>query len=295
MIKDQLIDMGFKGELAAHWIPWFYTPKSGKGSDYHPMMEYNSDDPTVVSNQLEIMAKVGVSVVLITYQGPYANKLQHIATMEMVRQIEQWHGMHFAFVLDPWFAKSGTGTTKEHKTISGLNHPDVARMLLSKSYIREGALLDFATGVDWSKILLSYAPSRIVWGLNTGFSWPKADGIGDPIAALKASNALFTMQVPGLCMSFFDGGMPRSALQGLTLTDPVSGQPLDFDQQNWGTQKAPAGLARYLPDRAGNYYFDQLKVTPVNVPYIALVTWNDYNERTAFEPWAAMLTGIRIA
>lgn len=291
MIKDQLIDMGFKGELAAHWIPWFYTPKSGKGSDYHPMMEYNSDDPTVVSNQLEIMAKVGVSVVLITYQGPYANKLQHIATMEMVRQIEQWMGMRFAFVLDPWFAKSGPGMTKEDKTIAGLTHPDVYRMLSSKSYIRETALLDFATGVNWNKL----PSSRVVWGLNSGFSWPKADGMGDPIAALKASNALPTMQVPGLCMSFFDGGMSSQGSPPIMPTDPINSIPIDMNQQNWGTLKAPAGRSRYLPDRAGNYYFDQLKVTPVNVPYIALVTWNDYNERTAFEPWAAMLTGIRIA
>lgn len=282
---------GYTGTLLCHVMPWF---QKAPGGNYHPNTSYNSNDPLTIGKQLTVMQRCAVGGVILTYQGPLAT-FQHQTAVEMSKQCSE-RGMLFALLMDPWSAKLGTGTP-EQKMTAVLNNPDVLNMLRAPSYLPEGALLDFNTNVDWTKVsvpVLGSGKPRPIWKENIGFSWPQI--VQDPVAALKAQNANPGMMVPGLCMSFFDGGMPRSKqMQPPCSVDVMSGQLLDFNQQDWGTEAAPAGVSRYLNDRAGNYFWDQVAVTPFTKPYLALVTWNDYSERTAWEPWCSVMAGMRIS
>lgn len=291
MLMDTLQKMGFRGILGAHWIPWETTVIGG---NYNPEREYDQSDPNVIRNQIQIAVMNRIMMFAITYQGPFS-AFQHKCTMALVAEIEKWAGFRFCFILDPWDAKEEKGKTWQQNLIDTFAHPDVLRMLNSKSYIPEGALGDFNVEdsgghpVDYSQI--PQIKGRPIWGLNTGFSWPKADGKEDPIVALKRINALPTMMAPGICNRFFDGGMPTQGGTGMPV-DPINKVPIDMNQQNWGTPAAKAGVSRYLPDRAGLYMRDQLAVTPMNKPYIFRATWNDYNERTAIEPELSIESGI---
>lgn len=275
--------------ILTHVMPWF---SKIPGKNYHPMTAYNSNDPLTIGKQLTVMQYSGINGVVLTYQGPGAS-FADTAT-EMCQQCAE-RGMLFALLLDPWIAKIGPGTPEQRMT-AALNSPDVLKMLGSPAYLPEGYLLDFNTGVDWTKVTVPTlgAVARPVLGLNVGFAWSHDQGDVDPIQSLKNTYAktTATMKIGALCMSFFDGGAPLAPpLDKTQPYDPVNGVNVNFNKQNWGTGSA----TRYTPDRAGNYFFDQLAITPPGLKYVAIETWNDYNERTAVEPWLSVIAGIRIS
>lgn len=302
MILEQLRARGFKGELGAHLIPWFSKSNTG---NYHPFAGYNSNDPVIIDKQIRVALANGVTVFFITYQGPFKT-FQHQCAMEVARQCALWRNMKFAFVMDPWATdkimradgKTPDIDARQAQMAKVMMNPDVQSMLLSPAYIPERAVLDFNTGTDYSKLVGPMTPPwKDIWQLNKGYSWPHvaSDGV-DPIALLKRTHALPTMKAPGFCISFFDGGMPIGVPMGGAAFDPYTRQELNFNAQNWGTLAKSAGPARYAPDRAGNYFFDQLDTITdwSKFPYAVLVTWNDYNERTAWEVPCSIRAGIRV-
>lgn len=284
-IKEVLVARGFRGRLLAHVMPWFSrTP----GQNYHPVTPYDSGNPLTIGRQLTAMQAGGVDGVIVTYQGPGAIPPGPAATVEMSRQCAE-REMLFGLLMDPWAAKIG-GPNKEKNMSVVLNHPDVTAMLASPAYLPEGYLLDFATGVDWKKVLVPAfgGKPRVVLGLNTGYAWSHDQGDVDPIVSLKDTYSRQKIVIGALVMSFFDGG---ALAPGGAAKDSATGASVDFNKRNWGTGE----LARMTPDRAGNYFWDQVDSQPLaSLPYMALETWNDYNERTAWEPWFSAFTGERI-
>lgn len=282
-----MFDTMLSSIILTHVMPWFTKVP---GRNYHPMCAYDSNNPLTIGKQLTAMQRNGIAGVILTYQGPGAS-MPDTAT-EMCQQCAE-RGMLFALLLDPWIAKIGPGTPEQRMT-AALNHPDVIKMFHSPAYLLEGYLLDFNTGVDWTKVTVPAIASgpRPVLGLGTGFTWSHDAGDVDPIVALRNAYAQHPIKIGSLCMSFFDGGAPLPPpLDRSKPFDPVNAVNVDFQKQNWGT----GGSTRYTPDRAGNYFFDQLAITPATLKYVAIETWNDYNERTCVEPWMSVVAGIRIS
>lgn len=263
-LKTALNATGWNGLLLTHVMGWFGD------SHYHPMTRYRSNDPYTIHKQLDVMQAVGIDGVILTWQGVTVNPLLHQTACEMSFQCAE-RGMKFILLLDPWISKGSTNL--EQPIIDSLNDSSTQHILNSPSYVPEKYVLDFGTGANFSTISKTL-PNLQFLMRHTGYSWPE---ITNTLQTLTADNANPAMKIPGLCLKFFDGGLPNA--QGV----------IDYNTQTWGS-----GVARSIEDQAGNFFHDQVAVTPKAAPYAAIVTWNDFNERTGVEAFCSMITGIRI-
>lgn len=268
MITSLLRKRGFTGVIAAHIIPW--NSAKANTTHFNPNQAYSYDDPNTIGRALTVLEKNGIRGCFFTYQGPFATA-QHAVVMEFVRQVQE-REMLFALVMDPWSA-GGDPNNKAQATLDLTKcfaNTDVQWLLNSPAYIPEKAILDYGTGADYSKV----GVKNPIWYRHTHYSWVEVatPKIGDPpvnpIPDLAKSNANPTMMVPGISLQFSDGGWPAAAIPG----------GIDRNLSSWNGKTA----ARYVSDRAGNYLFDQLAITPMNKPYIGLVTLDDFHEGTAW-------------
>jgi hypothetical protein len=278
---------GWNGHLIAHVMGWF---GEGNPVKVHRVNRYLSNSPAVVAAQLDAMRSIGIEGVMVTWQGPTVNPFLHAATIAL------WEGcmerqMLFGLVLDPWIAEGQANPTQA--AIAALQSSDCQEMLNSPAYLPEGYIIDFnlaaAAGVTIAA-LQAAVPSNPILSWHSGFSWPNIpvnpQVPADSLAALKADNANPAMKIAGVNVVFDDGGQPlptgviASLFKGL---------------RNYALSVWPGTTpTRAIDHQAGNWFFDQLAVTPATVPYIALVTWNDSDEGSGIEHVIAALSGVRI-
>jgi hypothetical protein len=279
---------GWNGKALAHMQGWF---GEGNPVKVHRVNRYLSNDPKVVAAQLNLMQAVGFDGITIDWQGALVNPFLHAATIAL------WEGcmerdMLFCLMLDQWIAKQQPNPTQA--CVTQLQSLDCQRMLNSPCYLPEGFIIEFdlaaSAGVDIATIQAA-VPNDPILSWHTGFSWPQL-GVNpqsptDAIAKLKNDNSVPTMKIAGVNVVFNDGGNPlpvgvvASAFKGLR----------DYSTSAWGTG---VGATRVIDHQAGNYFFDQLAVTPATIPYIGLATWNDSDEGTGIEHVLAALSGVRI-
>lgn len=278
-------------KLLAHWMNWFGD------SHYHPMNRYTSSNNLTIGRQLDVMQAVGVDGVIVTWQGTN-NALGQTATLAMATQLAE-RGMILVLLADPWLMNNQQHG--EQQVIAQLTSQAGLSMLQSPAYIPEGYFLDFTNNLFDHQTVINavqpYLPSFNILSRHTGYSWPE---IENTLNALRTDNQNSTMKIPGLYYKFMDGGLPSVICPG---DNPVpasrgDGQGNDYNTQTWGRSGTDTILtlpSRVIEDQAGNNFFDALGVTPLTSKYIALVTWNDYNERTAWEPFCSILAGERIS
>lgn len=284
-------------KLLVHVMPWF-----GNG-DIHRQVSYLSNDPAVIKRQIQIMkfAKINnqpILGVILTWQGPLAS-FQHSAVTQWCTQCAANHFL-FCLLMDPWISKIGNpgNAPTTAAVIAALQDPSTQAMFASPAYVPEMFVLDenvqLSTPSDWATIESTF-PSLNFLHNGIGFSWPSIDmTITDPwqriassVSNLQVQNQNASMQITGFCVRFDDSGMPTP--QGVSLS--VWTGTRDYNTTVWG----PSGASnRVLDDNAGKLIFDQLAITPTYKPYTAVVTWNDYDEGTAVEPFFVMQTGIRV-
>lgn len=289
-----------------HVMGWF-----GDGN-IHRQVSYLSNDPAVIARQIRILkfAKINnqpISGVILTWQGPSATFL-HSAVTQWCTLCAQ-NGLLFCLLMDPWISHVGGTTPSTASVTQALNDPTSQAMFNSPAYVPEKFILDDnvlltnpvppATWTpgnpgDWTT-LASQFPSLTFLHNASGFSWPSVDmtiinpwsRIASSVTNLQGQNSNVLMKIPGFGVRFDDSGMPTP--QGVALSAWTGTR--DYNTTVWG----PSGsINRVLDDDAGKLIFDQLAVTPTTTPYVAAVTWNDYDEGTAIEPFFAMWTGIRI-
>lgn len=277
--------MGFNGHVATHVMPWH-----GEPTHIH-RCAYYSNNPATVSQQLDLMELVGIDTVLLTWQGarvPFGQS----TFLELSKQCAA-RGMLFGLVLDPGVGKYflKPGESKEQAIISSLTDPAVQNVLNGPAYLPEKYILDFSTGADFSQVAPS-VPGFSFLSWHVGFSWPNTMmgstqlTNAQSLAQVQKDNAKSTMMVPGLMPNFNDGGYPLPpGVKPAAFTGTR-----DFTHSVW-SQSTPA---RALDNVSGSFFFDQLAITPKKAPYVALITWNDYEEGTAIEHWVSILTGKRI-
>lgn len=282
-MKAALSNSGWRGKLLAHWMPWF-----GDGH-YHPMTAYKSNNIFTIGKQLDVMQAVGIDGVIATWQGPTVNPFAHEATVNMCDELGE-RGMLFALLLDPWVcrgaindaqAKQKTPLTSDQVAaiadplvVAAMNDPMVVGMLDSPAYLPEKFVLDFGTGANFATVEKSVGAMQFLMR-TVGYSWPE---IINTLPILAKHNANPLMAIPGICPKFFDGGAPGAL--GV----------IDWSKQSWETGEP----TRSIEDQAGNFFHDQVALVPIKTSYAAIVTWNDYNERTAVEPMCSILAGKRI-
>jgi hypothetical protein len=278
--KTPLQKIGFTGKLLAHTMGWF------GGGNIHRMNRYDSSDKYVIAKQLDCMQQVGIDGVILTWQGPLAPFLHNTAMTMSVECGER--NMLFALLLDPWCAKLGNGTPTANVT-AALNDPTTKVMLNAPSYVPEKYILDFNTGAVLATLGTSF-PTLKFLAMDQGFSWlsiPSGNLLtanASAVSTLAGFNKNPAMKIPGIGRDFNDTGMPTPTNVSLAKWSGTR----DYTQSVWG------GSGRVLENQGGNFFYDQIAITPGNVPYIALVTWNDYDERTELESFCSMITGVQI-
>jgi hypothetical protein len=283
-------------KLLAHVMPWM-----GDGNFPHRMNSYSSNDPQVISNQLDILQTVrcfGVQCqgAILTWQGPYSG-FSHSTTMEWSQQSVE-RGMLFALLMDPAVASAGptppvvTGNAATDHVIQALRHADAQAMLNASSYVPEKFVLDFSTGADLTQ-LPPHLPSLSFLGHGSGFGWPNIDmSITDSeqrntqsVSDLGSQHANPAMRIPAVMLGFRDAGQPTPP--GVSAGAWTGTR--DYNTSVWGGQPA-----RVLDTQGGKLFFDYWATVPGSAPYLGLVTWNDYDEGTDCEAFYACLAGIRI-
>ncbi len=280
-VKQLLQSKGWRtdGKLLAHWMAWFGD------SHYHPMTRYKSADPKAISKQLDIMQAAGVDGVIATWQGT-VNPYAQAATLQMCDQLAA-RGMLFALLADPWLMNNQPNG--ESQVIAQLQSADGQMLLNSPAYLPERYFLDFTNNLfDEGKV--AAATDLTVLKRHVGYSWPE---ITSTLSTLKGDNANASMVIPGLHYKFFDGGNPNTTALFASVSRG-DGAAIDYNSETWDKSGAGLNDSRCIEDQAGCNFFDALAVTPLTSKYLALVTWNDYNERTAWEPFLSMLTGIAL-
>lgn len=280
--------------LLAHVMPWF-----GDGN-IHRVNSYVSNTQSVILNQIKILqgTKINNEIirgVILTWQGPHAT-FQHST-------VTQWctlcaaHRMLFVLLMDPWIAKLSSTGDPTTTTINALNDPTSQAMFNSAAYIPEKFVLDFNTGANLATLASTF-PTLTFLQQGVGFSWPSINMSipnslsrnANSVTNLQSQNSHAGMKIPGfLGVRFDDSGMPTP--QGVSLSAWTGTR--DYNSSVWG------GGNRVLDDQGGKLYLDQWGVTqnptvPSSVPYAAVVTWNDYDEGTAIEGYAAAALGVRI-
>lgn len=226
------------------------------------------------------MKLVGIEVVILTWQGPLATFQHSTATQMAVECGEQ--GLGFMLLLDPWCARLGSGSPTVNVE-NALNDPTTQAMLTTPAYVKEKYILDFNSGADLTQLKTAF-PTLSFLGQSTGFSWPM---IPWSASSYLAMNKNPSMKIPGVCLSFNDAGMPTPS--GVNLGAWTGTR--DYSQSVWGG--APA---RVLDDQAGEFFSSQLLTITKTMPYIALVTWNDYDERSSgpLESTISVINGIEL-
>lgn len=270
----QTVIPGWNGKVCAHVMPWY-----GDGN-VHRNVPYKSNDKYVIAKQLELMQSVGIDTVILTWQGIIPT-FQHSTAQEMVVQCGE-REMGFMLLLDPWCANLPNTTNKTTNVINSLKDPTTQDILNAPAYVPEKYVLDFSTGADVTALSNNF-PNLKFLKENVGFSWPMIPWNAD---VYKQCNQLGDMKIPGVCIGFNDAGEPRAD------------GSRDYSRSVWG------GPTRVLDTQAGNFFNSQLKTLvnsyeqssgpPVNsYPYVAIVTWNDYDEQSSgpLEAYVAALNG----
>jgi hypothetical protein len=276
-------------KLLVNVMPWF-----GDGH-IHRMDRYISNDPATITKQLNVMQAstingMRISGVLMTWQGPLA-AFQHQTALNMCQQCSQ-RGMLFGLVMDPWCAKLGITSDRTTNVQNALDNATTQTMLNSPAYLPEKFVCDFNTGANLVTLATAFPKLKFLQ-FGTGFSWPTIN-MNIPnsdarnlacVNSLKQQNASKLMMIPGICPKFNDAGMPSP--KGVQLGSWSGAR--DYTTSVWGDQPA-----RVLDGHGGNFFFDQLAVTPMTCPYLGDVTWNDYDEGTAIEQDLSISCGIQI-
>lgn len=271
-LKGRLRALGFKGELIIYRMGWDGEKEGGILKAKKGPQRYSSD-LSVIAKQCDAIQNNDIGGIIHLWNGPTVNPLMNDSMMRcFVACVER--GMRFGIMLDKWVA-GGPLSTPTSNVIAALQSMEFRLVRSSRAFIPY--LLDFdlehEAGVNMAEVKAAF-PDLQFLSRKTGYSWPEPDK-ADPIATLKAQNAAPTMVIPGLCKGFDDAGCPvpyDANANTLVRWDMTLGR--------WSTEKNKVAPRVILP--AG--YFDaQLAITPMTVPFIALITLDDYEEGTQWE------------
>lgn len=245
---------------------------------------YDSVDPVAIKAQCDAMQKIGIAGVVHIWNGP-SSKHGHQSMMACWAECEA-RGMSFAIMLDQWIAKGQHNPTAT--VIAALGNPDFRKVLNSKVYLPEWYLLEFnlaqAAGVNIAAVQLAVPKIKIL-SAKTGYSW-----INPNVVDLAKQNVNPLMKIPGVCMYFNDGGYP---LPNGVSTPQALYTGRDWSKSVWGMHGTDDSI-RVTEHQGGNWYSDQIAVTPISSSYVMFATLDDHEEGTGIEYFGAALAGVRI-
>lgn len=273
-----LLYTGNNSRIYAHFMPWF-------GGTNHMNVGYKSDDPVQVNKQVTDMLSRGIEGVIIDWYGPTHTR-ENNATLYMMKEAESRGGQfHFAITEDVGALKtcaSTAGCDITQQMIDDLNYA-YNTFYGSPAYMRVGSRpVVFFFGVDaytidWIRVR-NYAQ-------------------GNPMFIFRNSGGFTHVQS--------DGGFSWLSTSGVTSTDPMSLsylsnfyskaltypilQPYGSGYKGFDDSLASWGSNRLITQQCGQTWLASMAKTGQyysslnQLPWVQLVTWNDYEEGTELE------------
>lgn len=253
-------------KLKAHVVGWF-------GSSGHIDVGYHSDDPKIISRQMDLLHAVGVYGTIHDWRGSAVNPTQHAALLGWTAEA-QLRGNHTVEVMAD-VGMIGSLDKVSATVLLGAQLTGISNVLQSPAYGAPGRIFQFGMEgrIDWTQI-----PYTVLTH-GTDYLWIEipTKPPDTALAILQRQYATAPVKV-GAVFSQFDDRWP---------TNPIYSCWPDAN----GNHTKPA---RVVDGRQGRLWLDTWAAIPPSVQEIQLVTFDDIEEGTALYPEWERVTGIRI-
>jgi hypothetical protein len=267
-----LLYSGATTKVFAHLLLWFGQPG-------HVNVGYNSNNATQVQKQIADMISRGVDGVVIDWYGP--NNSIDQATQLVMQEAEQNPGFTFAIMID--------AGAMEQSTCSNCSAQQVLTQLLqylAQQYFTSSAYftinnqpvvtsfgIDANYSINW-QALNSAAPvqPRFFFQDAEGFAQPLSDGSYSWVQPLTSDYGMSYLS------NFYTTGLEYPNLE----TVGAAYKGFNDSLAAWGT-------GRVMGQQCGQTWLETFSEansiynSGQQLPYLQLVTWNDYDEATEIE------------
>ena len=267
-----LLYPGATTKVLAHLLLWFGDPR-------HMNVGYNSNDANQVKRQIDDMVSRGIDGVVVDWYGPN-NPIDDAAQMVM-HEAEKHAGFSFGIMIDAgaigW--NQCDGCSAQDVLVNILQYaertyfPSSAYLNIGGQRIVSDFNIDNQYAVDWQSANGKLqTPPRFFFQDNTGFAHSMSDGSYSWVMPWESDFGL------GYLSNFYYTGLSFANLE------TVGAVYKGFNDQlaSWSSNRRmdqQCGQTWLETFSAINSIYDQGK----QLPYLQLVTWNDYEEGTEIE------------
>jgi glycosyl hydrolase family 71 len=267
-----LLYPGATTKIFAHLMLWF-------GQSKHMNVGYSSNDAAQVQRQVEDMISRGIDGIVIDWYGP--NNFVDDASKLVMHEAEKHPGFSFAIMVDAGAMGSGACSgCSPQQTLTALLQYVAQTYFASKAYLTIGGQpvitnfnVDQANSIDWDDVRASIpAAPRFIFQNNDGFAHQTSDGSYSWIMPQFGNYGLDYLS------SFYGAGL------GYQQEETVGATYKGFNDSlaSWGSN-------RVMDQQCGQTWLqtferiNQLYSSDRQLPFLQLITWNDYEEGTEIE------------
>jgi hypothetical protein len=267
-----LLYAGATTKVLAHLLLWF-------GKSKHMDVGYRSNDPAQVQRQIEDMISRGIDGVIVDWYGP--NDVVDQATQLVMHEAEKHSGFSFAIMIDTGAIRANTcgGCSPEQVLVSLLQYvektyfPSSAYLNIGGQPIVTNFNIDGEYSVDWEQVNAQLkTPPVFLFQDNGGFTHAMSDGSYSWVMPWASDYGLDYLG------SFYGTGLAFSEKE----TMGAAYKGFSDNLASWGS-------GRVMDQQCGKTWLQTFaKVNALygsgkQLPYLQLVTWNDYEEGTEIE------------
>jgi len=267
-----LLYAGATTKIYAHLLLWW-------GNSGHINIGYSSTDPNQIHRQITDMISRGIDGVIIDWYGP-GNSIDQ-ATQLVMAEAEKHPGFTFAIMVDKGAIQwdSCSGCTPQQALIQQLRYieqtyiPSPAYMKIDGLPVITNFNLDLSFSIDWNAIdaALSTHP-KFIFQNNSGFTHTLTDGSYSWVMPTTTDYGMSYLN------SFYNAGISHPSEETVGATYKGFNDTL----ASWGSN-------RIMGQQCGQTWLqtfaklNSLYSSGLQLPYLQLVTWNDYEEGTEIE------------
>jgi hypothetical protein len=266
-----LLYSGSTTKVFVQYLLWF-------GQSNHMNVGYSSNNATQIQNQIDDMVSRGVDGVIIDWYGPN-NPIDQAAQLVM-QQAQQHPGFQFAIMIDAGaIGASSSGGSPQQTLVQLMQYveqtyfPSSAYMNIGGQPVVTNFNVDLQYPIDWNAVNTALPiPPRYLFQDSEGFTQALSDGSYSWVMPQFPNYGL------GYLQNFYDTGLAFSNLETVGATYKGFNDSL----ASWGT-------GRVMDQQCGQTWlqtFSQINSlynAQNQLPYLQLVTWNDYEEGTEIE------------
>lgn len=267
-----LLYPGATTKVLAHLLLWF-------GESGHMNVGYSSSDPAQVQRQIEDMISRGIDGVVVDWYGP--NNAEDQAAQAVMHEAEKHPGFSFAVMVDAGAIKRNPcSQCSPQQALTKLLQYVEQHYFPSSAYVKIGGQplvtefnIDYDYSIDWDEVNASLTtPPRYLFQDGGGFSHPLSDGSYSWVMPQMSNDGLEYLS------SFYATGLGYGNLE----TVGASYKGFNDSLAAWGT-------GRTMSQQCGETWLqtfsqvNQIYSQSRQLPYLQLVTWNDYEEGTEIE------------